>query len=1222
MSTEFIEPLTEQEAPLHPFPGLRPFKFSESHLFFGRDGQSERLISKLGANHFLAVVGTSGSGKSSLVRAGLLPSLLGGFMTSAGSDWRVAMMRPGNDPIGSLAQSLNCTDVFGSEIHENAELQTVLTEATLQRGSRGLIDAVRQAGLTQHENLLVVVDQFEELFRFARVSQNNDYRNEAAAFVKLLLEASSQRELPIYVVLTMRSDYLGDCSQFWGLPEAINESQYLIPRLTRDYLKEAMSGPISVAGGEITPRLVARLLNDVGEDQDQLPVLQHLLMRIWDESKELQLTITSIEDGKTVTTPHRKLHQGNAIDLCCYDAVGGMTEALSRHADEALAELRDERSREVAEKLFKALTEKGSDNREIRRPVALNEICAIVGASDAEVVTVVETFRKPSRSFLMPAADRPLKSDSMIDISHESLIRAWVRLREWVEEESRSARIYRRLADTAVLHKSNDAGLYRDPDLQIALAWREKAKPNRAWATRYHPEFELAMAFLDKSVQERDRDILEKETAKQRARKLRRTTWMALVFGVLFIASAGALLFAINQTHKARELRDLADVEKKRAVESAINEQKSAFLANAQTRIADEQRKRADELRDVAEAKQKEALEQKALAEKQATKIALLEKMSRRVATQEQQINSLTRQINDDLEAENVEDVVTNATKLQTLYQNKGHARGEYESATLLASAYLQLEKYAEAERSATRALELQRNQQIDNQRSEHDNLSVLRDSNLKQAENVIGYEEAQPEVNNFLKDALSNAIQALQVQESAVGPNNPTLIPDLSSLAIISERKNQLATADGYRQRIVEVQKKAVVADQENLAIYIRQLAQSSMNRGEYDKAVAYYRQVLAIQESIYDPKNPQIVATLYSLISLHRATKNEAEADRVVQRVQSLAGNNALLTKGAKGDEVKKLEEQLKSLGFLREDADGYFDKATEDAVIAFQRSEGLQADGIVGLATTRLLEKPQQAQVTTKDIQTKLKELGHYDGNVDGSFGIRTRAAIARFQASKGLPQDGMPNDDTLAALGLTSFKPPQVAGPSATGKINVDVVAKMFPNKPVENIKANLPAILRELEDAGLSDKDMVLYAIATIGVGTPAFAPVTELRSAFNTSAGGYPFDLYDKKFGNTGPPDGERYRGRGYISMTGRTAYHHYSNAIGLSDQLVNDPDLANDPHIAAKVLVKLMQEVEPRLRSALDQKDLATARKLWAGGQSQLAEFTKAFQTGQSLVK
>jgi len=512
MRPETADTFTELVRPANPFPGLRPFEFGESHVFFGRDGQSEQLISKLSATHFLAVVGTSGSGKSSLVHAGLMPMLLGGFMTSAGSNWRFAVMRPGNDPCGNLAQALNAPDLFGSQVTENVELETVLADATLHRGSRGLVDTVRQALIADKENLLVIVDQFEEIFRFSRVTEQKEYRDETAAFVKLLLEAAGQRELPIYVVLTMRSDYLGDCSQFWGLPEAINESQYLIPRLTRDQLKEAITGPISVGRGQITPRLVARLLNDVTENQDQLPILQHLLMRMWDEWKEQRLTLDRVEEGKTVVSPHREVHSGNALDLCCYDAVGGMSQALSRHADEALDELPGTGVPQVTEKIFKALTEKGIDNREIRRPATLAEICTIADADATEVISVIETFRRSGRSFLIPPAGVLLASDSLIDISHTSLIRRWSRLKEWVADEARSARIYRLVAETAVLEAKGGTELWRDPELQIALTWRQKARPNKVWAQRYHREFDLAMSFLDRSVEERDRQIKEKES--------------------------------------------------------------------------------------------------------------------------------------------------------------------------------------------------------------------------------------------------------------------------------------------------------------------------------------------------------------------------------------------------------------------------------------------------------------------------------------------------------------------------------------------------------------------------------------------------------------------------------------------------------------------------------------------------------------------------------------
>ena len=117
----------------------------------------------------------------------------------------------------------------------------------MRRGSLGLVSAVRQARLPEYDNVLIVVDQFEELFRY-RASQIAGSRDDAVAFVKLLLEATHQQQVPIYIVLTMRSDFIGDCMEYPGLPEAINESHYLVPRMRRDELRSAITGPISVAG--------------------------------------------------------------------------------------------------------------------------------------------------------------------------------------------------------------------------------------------------------------------------------------------------------------------------------------------------------------------------------------------------------------------------------------------------------------------------------------------------------------------------------------------------------------------------------------------------------------------------------------------------------------------------------------------------------------------------------------------------------------------------------------------------------------------------------------------------------------------------------------------------------------------------------------------------------------------------------------------------------------
>ena len=515
----------------NPFPGLRPFESDEDHLFFGREKQIDELLRRLRSCRFLAVVGTSGSGKSSLIRSGLIPALQSGFMTTAGSSWRIATFRPGEDPTGHLAASLNASEVLGANA-ELASTNRVLLDATLHRGTLGLVNAVRQARIPQQDNVLIVVDQFEELFRFRQNRQAGSSWDEAIAFVKLLLEAAQQNEIPIYVVVTMRSDFIGECMEFPGLPEAVNNGQYLVPRMTRDELRSAIAGPVAVGGAEITPRLVLRLLNEVGNDHDQLPVLQHALMRTWDHWQH-----------------HR---QGGPIDVADYEAIGTLREALSLHAEEAYQETGSDQGRRITERMFKALTDTFSDPRGVRRPSSISQLSAICEAPELEVIRVVEIFRRPGRSFLMPPAAMALDSRSIVDISHESLMRCWTRLIAWAEEERLSARAYARLSQASAWFDEGTAGLWHNPELELGLRWKLENHPTEAWAERYNSSFARAMEFLDRSKKERDR--IEAQREKERKDKLRLAWAVASALGTLLVIAAIALFVAyraVQESHRA-----------------------------------------------------------------------------------------------------------------------------------------------------------------------------------------------------------------------------------------------------------------------------------------------------------------------------------------------------------------------------------------------------------------------------------------------------------------------------------------------------------------------------------------------------------------------------------------------------------------------------------------------------------------------------------------------
>jgi len=538
--------------PENPFVGLRPFEAEESLLFFGRDEQTRELLQHLHTTRFLAVVGGSGCGKSSLIRAGLIPKLQGGFLVEEHDEWLIAKMKPGDAPILYLAEALLNATGNGEESPVAAEF----AEAISEQGVQVILAQLDRSVQENDANLLLLVDQFEEIFRYGLYSDTSENRDDAADFVSLMLALAEQREVPIYVTMTMRSDFLGDCDAFIGLPEAMNKSQYLVPRLTRQQRREAIEGPIRLYQKSISPPLTDRLLNETGENRDDLPVLQHTLMRCWSKADE--------RGDTTIDNQH-------------YKAIGTVHEALSQHAEEALKEM-DENTLRLTKRIFQTLTETDAGNRRIRRPAKLSEIEAITGTSRDEIWDIIQKFRSDGRSFLVVSSENTEDNPS-IDISHESLIRQWGELKNWVDEEAQSARTYLYLADTAVLHRKGQAGYHRDPYLQIVLNWREKNQPNEAWARRYHPESAEPMRFLEASKEAREVERAKQAKEAERQREFERTKAIAeerekrlteqgiakmrlrmLLSGLMVVTlfAVGAAIFALNQSKIAQQQTRIA----------------------------------------------------------------------------------------------------------------------------------------------------------------------------------------------------------------------------------------------------------------------------------------------------------------------------------------------------------------------------------------------------------------------------------------------------------------------------------------------------------------------------------------------------------------------------------------------------------------------------------------------------------------------------------------
>jgi energy-coupling factor transporter ATP-binding protein EcfA2 len=553
-----------------PYPGLRPFGSDDEDFFFGREAQTRGLRLKLETSRLVAVVGRSGCGKSSLVRAGLVPLLKREMDPDGGRIWHIASFHPQGRPIAELAQELfrllseaqttpadRPAQPATAQIEpaDMEQLRRSRLDAMLRRSSQGLVEAASELRIDSADRLLIIVDQFEEIFRFEDPSGKS--ADEATAFVRLLIEAINAESPRIHVILTMRLDFLGDCARFARLPEAISDGQFLVPNLSRAERRAAIEEPAKKAGKLIKPEVTQRLLNEIGEDPEQLPVLQHVLMRMWQNaSANAEITLKDYED------------------------TGGVTAAISRHADRIYKDLATDAHRKAAERLFKAISERDRRGRSIRRATVLSDIQGIVAGDDArasvtadpkKLNSVIDAFRAPDCCFLMPPADEELAPDKPIDISHESLLRGWSKLTGktgadgWIAEEDRDGRIYSGLLEAA----ENESMLPMKVARQRAQWWND-ALPNEAWAKRYGDRFETVENFV--------------RTSASRA-LVRRYATVALV-ALAAISSVGSgLYFSYEAVHREAEKATKEKLTEDFNMLTLQNRENLSKLAQAQAQI-------------------------------------------------------------------------------------------------------------------------------------------------------------------------------------------------------------------------------------------------------------------------------------------------------------------------------------------------------------------------------------------------------------------------------------------------------------------------------------------------------------------------------------------------------------------------------------------------------------------------------------------------------------
>jgi WD40 repeat protein len=539
--------------PEFPFPGIRPFcvddQYDERLIFHGRSAQSDEILARLNSKHLVFVLGPSGCGKSSLIKAGVIPSLSAGLLTRAGHSWKTLEMRPGQSPLDELTNQF--VKLAGTTRTNNGELVHAELKELLstERSSFWLImDRLclpqtkdTETGPNKQAKTLLLIDQFEECF--GPQIQNAE---EVDNFINLIVRFFEKPHPSLYIVITMRTDYIGYCANFVGMSDVINQTQYLTPVLRPSELQKTIEKPISQYGGEIDPTLTTRLIRDMGSgtayNPDHLPLMQHALLRLWRRA-------SSDHRG-----PIHKSSQVPRLELHEYDRAEGLHGLLNEHANEIFGQICSaggQRAAQITQVLFQCLAERDAQGRYHRTPVLKSTVSKIATCTPVELDAVIKPFE--DATFLH------VGSDDLIDISHESLIRQWDQFKRWVDEDAEKVRFIRQIAADAeewnkqgrspeYLKSGTQLEYIREQwsNLKVADTWAERFKLRACSLESLLSAFTLINDYIGASTH-----LAERKRLRSRAIRL------ALVVGLILLLGAAIGVWTLFKRQQAEGLQQL-----------------------------------------------------------------------------------------------------------------------------------------------------------------------------------------------------------------------------------------------------------------------------------------------------------------------------------------------------------------------------------------------------------------------------------------------------------------------------------------------------------------------------------------------------------------------------------------------------------------------------------------------------------------------------------------
>ncbi|MDQ2691139.1 MAG: ATP-binding protein, partial [Chloroflexota bacterium] len=476
-----------------PFQGLQYFDEKDADRFFGREAVVAKIVGRLTGTRFLAVIGASGSGKSSVVRAGVVPALRRGERLMDGSlpptdsgQWDIRILTPSAHPLEALAasltrdaESISATNTVRADLSQDPNALSLIARRTLSQNGK--------------KHLLLVIDQFEEIFTQCRQEE------ERQAFIENVLRAvDPANSQPVTVLSTLRADFYPQLAAHDRLRELVSQNQEFIGAMSREELTRAILQPAALGNWKVQEGLVEVILDDLGSEPGALPLLSHALLETW------------------------KRRRGRVLTVSGYTAAGGVRGAIAQTAETVFRQRLRPEQQPIARMIFIKLAEMGEDSLDTRRRATFSEL--ITRATDTRTINTVLSILTDAR--LVTTSTLEPDDTRVVEVAHEALIREWPTLREWLDQDREGLILHRQLTDDTNdwIKLGRDPGaLYRGMRLKQTLEW-VKRDPDLISLTEQE--------FLDASQK-----VARKES--DQAGRLVRARWIqALLAGIVLVVLA------------------------------------------------------------------------------------------------------------------------------------------------------------------------------------------------------------------------------------------------------------------------------------------------------------------------------------------------------------------------------------------------------------------------------------------------------------------------------------------------------------------------------------------------------------------------------------------------------------------------------------------------------------------------------------------------------------